>query len=437
MHPRDLSGRVVALLGLGSDVRAAVPTIMAAGPREVVVVDDGLSGGVTIGEYTFRVVPLAEASAAAEAMVRSPGYPRYLPELVEARRRGVAMTTPVDLFLAALPPEVVTVLVTGTKGKSTTTELIGRFARQAGIEVGVAGNLGVPVFEPGWGADAPIVVLEVSSYQASDLHHAPDVAVITSIAEDHLSWHGGLETYLEDKLRVVDNDAGRAAEVLVPAAETRAREVLAERFPDLEPLLVDEPASDDAIPAHRLRNAALAARVVEELGGPAPDTAQVLSAASGSLPGRLDVCAAADSTGGVVFVDDALASNPSATAAGLAWARANSNEVVVVLGGHARGVSDAPLRDEARRWNEDPRRRLRAVVVPESGAELARSCGIEVLAEVDDLAAAVHIAHEALRGGPGGPMVIFSPAAPTPPGSGNWETRSEQFRDAVSSLAAS
>lgn len=437
MHPRDLSGRSVVLLGLGSDVRAAVPAIMAAAPHEVVVVDDGIDGEVAIGSHTIPVVPLTDACAGAEVMVRSPGFPRYLPGLVDARRSGVAMTTPVDLFLSALHPDVTTVLVTGTKGKSTTTELIGLLAARAGLDVGVAGNLGIPVFDQRWNHDAPVIVLEVSSYQASDLHHVPDIAVITSIAEDHLSWHGSVEAYLADKLRVVGNDGHVARKVIVPAAESRAREVLADRFGDLEPLLVDDPVSDDSIPIHRLRNAALAARVVGELGGSAPTLESVVVAASHSLPGRLDPCADRDATNGILFVDDALASNPSATAAGLAWARHNSTDVVVILGGHDRGVSNAPLVAEVERWNTDGGRRLRAVALPESGVELATACGIEVLASVEDVAQAAEVANSALIVSVGDPIVMFSPAAPTPPGSGNWETRSARFREAVSALSAS
>lgn len=437
MHPSEMSGRRVVLLGLGADVRAAVPAIMEAGPHDVVVADDGIEGEVSVEGHSFRVVSLAEAVAGADVMVRSPGFPRYLPTLVEARERAVAMTTPIDLFLATLGSGITTVLITGTKGKSTTTELIRRFARGAGLDVGVAGNLGIPVFATGWGEDAPIIVLEVSSYQASDLHHAPDIAVVTSIAEDHLSWHGGLESYLDDKLRVVANEVGRARRVVVPTAETRAREVLSARFGDLEPIVVDDLDSDGSVPTHRLRNAALAARVVVELGGAAPTVDTVFEAASGSMPGRLDTCGSSDSTGGVLFVDDALASNPSATAAGLSWARDNSTDVIVILGGHARGVSAAPLRDEARRWNDDPNRRLRAVVLPESGAELAHDCGIEILANAADVTAAARVAYDAVARSHGDPIVIFSPAAPTPTGRGNWETRSAQFREAVSTLAGS
>ncbi|MEZ5309989.1 MAG: Mur ligase family protein [Microthrixaceae bacterium] len=420
------------------------------------MVDDALdSDSVEIAGHEIPVVGLLDACGEAQVMVRSPGFPRYLPDLVHARDAGVPMTTPIDLFVGDLDPAQRVVMITGTKGKSTTTELIGRFAREAGLIVGVAGNLGVPVFDDGWGGDAPIIVLEVSSYQASDLHHVPDIAVVTSIAEDHLSWHGGLEQYLSDKLRIVANDGATAGHVVVPRAEHRAREVRADRFPELVPVLVDDIETDGSDPVHRVRNAALAARVVEMLGSQKISTQQIRAGAHSSMPGRLDICrsngndSVADDgaskgdfgAAGITFVDDALASNPSATAAGLAWARNVSDDVVVILGGQDRGVSVEPLVQEAAYWhdsadgNTETSGTLRAVTLANNGEDLAQRCGIEIIGRASSVADAVERAVEALRCGTSGresrQMVVFSPAAPTPAGQGNWRNRSEEFREAV------
>ena len=82
----------------------------------------------------------------AQIFVRSPGFPRYLPQLVDAMERGALMTTPLDLWVGSLDPSQRVVAVTGTKGKTTTTDLIGHFATEAGLRVGLAGNIGIPVF---------------------------------------------------------------------------------------------------------------------------------------------------------------------------------------------------------------------------------------------------------------------------------------------------
>jgi UDP-N-acetylmuramoylalanine--D-glutamate ligase len=432
MHTDELTGRRVVLLGMGADVRAALPAVLAAGPASVRVVDTALAVGSAVDG--FEVVELGAAAADAEVFLRSPGFPRYLPVLVDARERGARMTTPLDLWLGTHGAGRTVVAITGTKGKSTTTDLVGHLAQAAGLRVGVAGNLGIPVFAQGWDHEAPIVVLEVSSYQAADLHHVPDIAVLTSLTEDHLDWHGGVERYHADKLRVLGDGVRSAAVVVVPAGSPEACRAAA----PFDPVVVRSPEQTGELPMQRVQNAALAAEVVHRLGGPAPTDDLVLAAAARSMPGRLDRCdgPAGGPAAGVTFVDDALASNPSATAAGLVWARTLGLPTVVLLGGAARGVSAAPLADEAARW---PAGQLHAVAVPDTGEELAAAAGIESAGSASSVEAAVELAiatltrtagdRDALRG-----VVLFSPAAPTPAGSGNWQNRSAAFRRAVLAL---
>ena len=440
MRLGDLTGRRVVLLGLGADVRAALGPIMDAGPADVRLVDeaeDALSVASSLADVAL--VPLVVAAADAEVFVRSPGFPRYQPPLRDALARGALMTTPLDLWLGTVGPSRTVVAITGTKGKSTVTSLVGVLAAQAGLRIGVAGNLGIPVFSAGWDHEAPVVVLEVSSYQAADLHHAPDVGVLTLLSEDHLSWHGGVDRYVADKLRMLHNDGGTAGRILVPASGGgRALDALRVLESGLGARLpveaVASPAGcDRSIPVHRLQNAALAAAVVSGLCGEPVATADIEAAARTTLPGRLDVC---PGPGGLLCLDDALASNPSAVAAGLAWLRTLECPTVVLLGGQDRGVDPGPLADEARRW---PVGMLRAVALPDSGLLLAQRCGIDLLGEVSDVAAGVALALSGLRDGgttasvseSGGGVVILSPGAPTPAVVGNWETRSSQFRAAL------
>ncbi len=420
MRLPELRGRRVALLGLGADVAAAVPAIVAAGPAEVVAVDDASTGAGPPAGVT-RLVPLAEAAGWAEVFVRSPGFPRYRPELVAACEAGAEMTTPLDLWLGTHGGDRMVVGITGTKGKSTVTSVLGALASAQGLRVGVAGNLGVPVFGPGWDGEAPLVVLEVSSYQAADLHHVPDVAVVTFLSEDHLSWHGGVERYVADKLRLVRNEGGVAGRVLVAADGGGAADALAGLGIEAEvvPAPADAPRS---VPVHRLANAALAAAALAAAGGPVLSGAAVVEAASTSLPGRLDAC---PGPADLLCVDDALASNPSATAAGLAWLRSLGRSTVVILGGVDRGVDPSPLVDEVKRWEPGS---LRVVTVPENGDALAEACSIAVAAQAVDVTDAVRQARALV--GPG-EALLFSPAAPTPPGQGSWVSRSTAFRAAV------
>ncbi|MEO6987423.1 MAG: Mur ligase family protein [Aquihabitans sp.] len=422
MQLHDLTDQKVVLLGMGADVSAALPAIVGAGPASVVVVDANPSA-VPAG---LEAVTLEAASADADVFVRSPGFPRYQAPLTAALERGARMTTPLDLWMGTHGADRTVVAITGTKGKSTVTDLLGELVTRSGLSVGVAGNLGVPVFSDGWNHEAEIIVLEVSSYQAADLHHVPDMAIVSYLAEDHLSWHGSVERYVADKLRVVSNEAGTASRVLIPAVGGRAAEVLAEMGVVAE--VIFPPAADKLVPVHRLQNAALAAAALTYLNGPELVDVEIVAAARRGLPGRLDACAGPD---GVLCLDDALASNPSATAAALSWLRAMDRPTVVLLGGTDRGVDSSPLADEVACWDEG---RLRAVVLPDNGRELADAVGITVVAEADDVADAVRHALAETRhpdAPEGQPAVLFSPAAATPKRIGNWETRAAQFREAV------
>ncbi|MCB0976356.1 MAG: hypothetical protein KDB02_02745 [Acidimicrobiales bacterium] len=420
MRLEDLAGRKVALLGLGADVLAAAPAVAASGPDDIAVVDDGPAAEAT----DLPVLTLAEAGAWADVFVRSPGFPRYQQPLTDALARGAEMTTPVDLWMGTHGEGRTVVMISGTKGKSTVTALLGTLAERGGFDVGVAGNLGVPVFCDGWNHEASLVILEVSSYQAADLHHVPDVAVLTYLSEDHLTWHGGVGRYVADKLRIVRNEAGTAPRVFIPAEGGRAASAL--EALGIEPTVVTPPEADPTVPVHRLQNAALAGAVLAALGGAELVDVEIVAAARHAMPGRLDPCPGPE---GLLCVDDALASNPSATAAALAWLRGLDRPTVVLLGGVDRSVDPSPLAEEAARW---PEGLLSAVVLPDNGPALAARCGIPAITKVDEVSEATTVAVQNV--GEGG-AVLLSPAAPTPPAVGNWETRSNQFREALAEAA--
>lgn len=422
MRLDELTGRRVVLLGLGVDVLAAVSAIRAADPAELMVVEDGPAGETT----NLTNMSLEVAAERGEVFVRSPGFPRYSAPLEAARRRGARMTTPIDLWLGTYGPERTVVAITGTKGKSTVTTLLGKLAERGHVDVGIAGNVGTPVFSADWNHEADVVVLEISSYQAADLHHVPDLAVLTFLSEDHLSWHGSIERYTADKLRVVRNEGGTAPTVLIPADGGRAAEVL--RAMGVDPVVVDAPPPDPQVPAHRLQNAALAAAALAELGGQELIDLEIVALARGAMPGRLDPC---PGPAGLLCLDDALASNPSASAAALRWLREQDRRTVVILGGADRAVGVGPLADEVAEWDPD---QLRAVVIPDNGERLAADCGITVAGRADAIEGATTLAVEAAR--PDG-VVLFSPAAPTPAGAGDWETRSNEFRGVLADIAVS
>src|SRR5690606_18854494 len=122
---------------------------------------------------------------------------------------GVTVVGGTGLWLAGADLGRVLV-VTGTKGKSTTAAIAGHLLRGLGYRVLLGGNIGVPPFDPGVGGDWDYYVVEVSSYQATDLAVSPPVTAVTSLNPDHLPWHADdVESYYRDKLSATNQPGAR------------------------------------------------------------------------------------------------------------------------------------------------------------------------------------------------------------------------------------
>src|SRR3954471_4898225 len=152
-----------------------------------------------------------------KTVVKSPGVPQEAPVIQAARARGIEVTGEVELAWR-LMPDTRFVAVTGTNGKTTTTELLGAMYGAA-----TAGNVGTAlsslVADP-----PPLVVCQGSSFQlAAPSQFAPDVALLINLGEDHLDRHGTVEAYQAAKMRIFANRGGIAVAPLglrVPDAVT-------------------------------------------------------------------------------------------------------------------------------------------------------------------------------------------------------------------------
>ena len=440
----ELCARRVAVWGMGSE-GLAMARLLDDRRVEAWYVDDrpeaatqrlrGQLGGAP------RVFTPAEAPwPSIEVVVRAPGVSRYRPELEAARAAGVTVTTAMALWLEDFADARV-VAVTGTKGKSTTAALIAAILGRDGRDVALIGNIGVPVVEMYERPPADAYVVEVSSYQAADVAVSPGLVVLTSLAPDHLDWHGSEEVYYRDKLRLVE--AGPPGELGVNAGSEEAlvrtaghpRRTL---FGPKGRVAVDASGMVrvDGTPwadasglrlagVHNLWNLCGAVTGATLLDGHPPPVA-VLEAVVDTFDGLPSRCRTVGERGGLTFVDDALASNPFATAASVA--AFPDRELTVILGGADRGVDPRALVDALVQRRPAPG----VVVLPPDAERLARALAsggsggpaTPHVAMAADLAEAVDAAVSMT--GPGG-VVLFSPAAPTPDGEGGYGARSRQF----------
>ena len=137
-----------------------------------------------------------------DIIFRTPGMNFYLPELEQARKRGIAVTSEMEVFFDLCPATIFA--VTGSDGKTTTTTLIAKMLEEEGKKVHIGGNIGKPLL-PRISEIEPedFVVAELSSFQLISMRKSPDVAVVTNVAPNHLDIHKDMDEYVEAKKNIL------------------------------------------------------------------------------------------------------------------------------------------------------------------------------------------------------------------------------------------
>ena len=137
-----------------------------------------------------------------DIIFRTPGMSFNLPELEAARKKGIAVTSEMEVFFDLCPATVFA--VTGSDGKTTTTTLISKMLEAEGKKVFVGGNIGKPLLpEIENISSEDFVVAELSSFQLISMRKSPDVAVVTNVAPNHLDIHKDMDEYVEAKKNVI------------------------------------------------------------------------------------------------------------------------------------------------------------------------------------------------------------------------------------------
>jgi UDP-N-acetylmuramoylalanine--D-glutamate ligase len=267
----------------------------------------------------------------ADVVVVNPAVRPDHPCLRLARARGATITSEIELFLRATPARVIG--VTGSNGKSTTATLLAAMLGASPLRAWLGGNIGGSLLDdlPRMSCD-DWVVLELSSFQLAHLSDdAPPCAigVLTSIAPNHLDWHGSLEAYAAAKRRLLRSpdtlavfDASDSA--LASLTQHRIRRVQpAWPLAEVPPLLV--PGD------HNRRNAALAAAAATAAGASRSAIVQTLRDFRG-LEHRLQPVAEVD---GRRYINDSKSTSPHAAMAAL---DAVAGPLWLLAGGTAKGA---------------------------------------------------------------------------------------------------
>ena len=214
---RSVKGRTAAFCGLGGSNLPLVKLFAQHGAR--VTARDRRTEeqlGATADELKSLGVRLVTGEGYLdgldeEIIFRTPGMKYYLPQLTEARRRGAAVTSEMEVFFDLCPCKIIA--VTGSDGKTTTTTIISKILEAAGKKVHVGGNIGTPLLPQidDIGPD-DVVVAELSSFQLISMRKSPDIAVVTNISPNHLDIHKDMAEYVGAKKNIIlhQNAFGRA-----------------------------------------------------------------------------------------------------------------------------------------------------------------------------------------------------------------------------------
>jgi UDP-N-acetylmuramoylalanine--D-glutamate ligase len=442
-----LPGGPYLVIGLARSGVAAAEALRARG-EEVIGCDTRAGGSPELDSAAQRLSGAGvevhldasgEAVAArAGTLIKSPGVPQNAPAIVAARARGVPVIGELELAWRLVSDEFVA--VTGTNGKTTTTEWIGHVHRTAALPVAVVGNVGTAASTlAGTISPETTVVCEASSFQLEDtVAFAPEAAVLLNLAPDHLDRHPTFQDYVAAKLKIFANQGnddlavapadlgiedlgGCARRVLFGAGDGDSLE-LSDRagylWWDSEPLIA---VGEIALPGlHNRANAMATAAVCLARGIERDAVAEALRTFTG-VAHRLEPIAVRS---GVAYINDSKATNVASAIVAL---ESYDGGVHLIAGGRGKNQDFSALA-------EPVAERCAAVyLIGEASAELATALGATGVAlhRSGDLDHAVAAAAAAASDGD---TVLLSPACASYDQFPDFEARGEHFRALVREL---
>lgn len=287
-------------------------------------------------------------------IIKSPGIPNEAPIVAKAIEAGIPIISEIEF--AGRYTKAKMVCITGSNGKTTTTSLIYHIFREAGLNVGLAGNIGRSLALQVAESDKDYYIVELSSFQLDNMYEfRANVAVLLNITPDHLDRYGyDMQNYVDAKLRILQNQQPEDAFVfwnddpiikkelpkykhgkLYPFAEKREENTAA--YTEAEKLIFTEPVPFNMeleelslTGKHNLYNS-MAAGISANVAGIRKET---IREALGSFTGvehRLEKVA---TVGGVEYINDSKATNVNSC-----WYALQSmkTKTVLILGGKDKG----------------------------------------------------------------------------------------------------
>ena len=386
-----------------------------------------------------------------DVIFRTPGMKFHTPELEEYRRRGIAVTSEMEVFFDICPAKIIA--ITGSNGKTTTSSVIADILEKAGKRVWLGGNIGKALLPDIYHmAPEDYAVVELSSFQLISMRRSPDVAVVTNLSPNHLDMHKDMQEYIDAKRNiylhqsafdrlVVNADCpitsgfaqeargalmtfSRAKQPYWGAYADENGDIL---FSDRGEIRRVMNASEIKIPGmHNVENYLAAICAVQ---GVADDEAILATARSfGGVPHRAQLIRTVD---GVSYYNDSIATTPARTITGML--SLFPQKIILIAGGYDKKIPFDGL-------GEPLCRKVKTLIlmgatadkietVVRSAGEYAAS-GLNII-RVENMEQAVAIARENAEDGD---IVALSPACASFDMYPNFEARGNHFREIVEGM---
>ncbi len=429
--PREFNNRRVVVVGMGRSGVASARFLAKQGAR-VTLTDrmkadsladsiadlDGVAVDLKLGGHD------PEDFEAADLVVISPGVPHTLPIFEPARKNGTPVIGEMELAAGEIREPIIA--VTGTNGKTTTTELLGEMLKNSGKKVFVGGNIGTPLtaYAGEEQDEADVVVAETSSFQLDTIDtFKPATAVVLNITDDHLDRYPSFDAYAASKWRILSNQDATNTAILNALDKTVT--AMAKRFPPRarrlilsdrvvengvrilkdkliiykggQPIETFSLAKSALFGPHNRENIAAACLAALEQGATPEGIQHTLDTFKG-LAHRLEPVA---EVRGVRFVDDSKATNVDAVKRAL---ECFDDPVVLIMGGLDKKSDFNKLKSEVRR-------RVKALVaMGQAKEEIVAALAEEPAGGIQEAGSMEEAVEKAFGAAVSGDVVLLSPA---------------------------
>ncbi|MBT8449284.1 MAG: UDP-N-acetylmuramoyl-L-alanine--D-glutamate ligase [Gammaproteobacteria bacterium] len=417
-------------------------------PERKDIMADDLCRSLTLngleGSFEFHQQRLADLSIS--SIIVSPGVAVTGDFFFAAKAAGIDILGDVELFARVVSQQsnAKVIAITGSNGKSTVTQLVYELLNEAGFDVSVGGNIGLPVLEL-LKQPTQYYVLELSSFQLETTYSLkPVIATVLNISEDHMDRYESLEHYAITKfalLKMADAqlvDIDELPELLegFPTALTlsMSKQTNTDVTVALESRQIHWLTEDDEIiidttklripGLHNIRNVVTSLLLCRAVG------MQLSSRLIDYLyawPGLTHRCAFVAEINGISYYNDSKATNVGATQAALnGFAETSDGQIVLIAGGEGKDADFSPLKSVFKKY-------LRALVLLGRDAELIlKQAGQDIPSYiVTSMSEAVEKASLLARPGD---QVLLSPACASFDMYRGFEHRGEEFQACVEVL---